>query len=338
MLLTTARTALTAAAVALIAFAGCAPTVLWTGRTADRRHHIAIVKGGDAQWVVVDGQRRAAYRGIAAWSLATGDGGRVVYAARRGAGWVVVDGRPGPTFDGIGEIAIGARGRLAYAAERNGRWHVIVDGAADRAPGWTAILAHTLAYSPDGAHLVYAAEDAAGVHVVVDGVAGPAWSAVGQLATSDDGNGRAHAVYAARRGRDAFAVIDGAIGPRFDDIAQLTVARRGGSTAYLGTTEGAAHVVVDGAVGAAVHGEVRTLQVSADGAHVAYLVRDRAAGDRAICDGAELAAAAPRALAATSLAIVAAPACAVVYVIEDATGMMVVRAGVAEPVAEATRP
>src|SRR6185295_17910047 len=115
---------------------------------------------------------------------------------------------------------------------------------------------------------------------------------------------------AARRGRDAFAVIDGAIGPRFDDIAQLTVARRGGRTAYLGTTDGAAHVVVDGDVGPAVQGEVRALQISPDGTHVAYLVRDRAAGDRVICDGAELAAAAPRTLAAPSLAVVAAPVCA----------------------------
>ncbi|MGH9889607.1 MAG: hypothetical protein ACREBE_29010, partial [bacterium] len=130
--------------------------------------------------------------------------------------------------------------------------------------------------------------------------------------------------------RDAFAVIDGAIGPGFGDIAQLTVARRGGRAAYLGTTGGAAHVVVDGAVGAAVQGTVRALQVGPDGSHVAFLVSDPAAGDRVTCDGAELAAASPRTLAAASLAIVAAPACAVVYVVEG-TGMQVVRAGVAEP-------
>src|SRR5438094_5425641 len=112
--MTSPTSALPAAVLALAASAACAPTVLWTGRTADRRHRVDIVQGSGAQWVMVDGHRRAAYRGIAAWSLATGDGGRIVYAARRGTGWVVVDGRAGPAFDGIGEIAVGARGRLAY--------------------------------------------------------------------------------------------------------------------------------------------------------------------------------------------------------------------------------
>jgi hypothetical protein len=320
--------AMRAAALALVACAACAPTVLWTGRTADRRHRVEIVRGSGAQWVIVDGQRRAAYRGIAAWSLATGDGGRIVYAAQRGARWVVVDGRPGPEFDGIGEIAIGAHGRLAYAAERGGRWQVIVDGAADRAPRWTAILAHTLAFSQDGAHLVYAAEDASGIHVVVDGAPGPGWTGVAQLAMDDAGT---HVVYAARRGRDAFAVIDGAIGPRFTEIAQLAVARPGVRTAYLGNAGRAAHVVVDGAVGPAVQGRVRTLQLSPDGAHVAYVATDPAAGDRVICDGAELAAAPPHAVAASSLAFVAAPTCALAYVLEEPTGMRVVRAGVAGP-------
>jgi hypothetical protein len=330
-----ARSTPAAAAVVLVALAGCAPTVLWTGRTADRRHRVDIVQRSGAQWVLVDGQRRAAYRGIAAWSLATGDGGRVVYAARRGDRWVVVDGRPGPAYDGIGEIAVGAHGRLAYAAERGGRWQVIVDGAADRAAGWTAILARTLAFSQDGAHLIYAAEDASGVHVVVDGVAGPAWTAVGQLAMNDAGT---HVVYAARRGRDAFAVIGGAIGPRFSDIAQLVVARRGARTAYLGDAGRAAHIVVDGAVGPAVQGRVRALQISADGANVAHIESDLAAGDRVICDGAELATAPPRTLAASSLAFVAAPACAVVYVLQERAGMRVVRGGVAEPSYEEVGP
>ena len=325
----TAMPAITrAAALALVACTACAPTVLWTGRTADRRHRVDIVQGAGAQWVVVDGQRRAAYRGIAAWSLATGDGGRVVYAARRGDRWVVVDGRPGPAFDGIGEIAVGAGGRLAYAAEREGRWQVIVDGDVARAPRWTAILSHTLAFSRDGAHLVYAAEDAAGAHVVVDGAVGPAWTGVGQLAMNDAGT---HIAYAARRGRDAFAVIDGVAGPRFTNITQLTVAPRGARTAYLGHLDRATHVVVDGAAGPAHDGPVRALRVSADGAHVAHIATD-GAGDRAMCDGAELATAPPRALIAASLVFVAAPGCALAYALDDPDGVRVVRAGVPGPI------
>jgi hypothetical protein len=324
----TATTTARIAAVALAACTACAPTVLWTGRTADRRHRVDIVQGAGAQWVVVDGQRRAAYRGIAAWSVATGDGARVVYAARRGDGWVVVDGRPGPAFDGIGEIAIGPGGRLAYAAERAGRWEVVVDGAAARPPRWTAILARTLAFSRDGAHLVYAAEDAAGARVVIDGAAGPAWSGVGQLAMNDAGT---RIAYAARRGRDAFAVIDGAAGPRFDNVTQLTVAPRGARTAYLGHVDGATRVVIDGVAGPAHDGAVRALRISADGAHVAHVAAGSDGGDRILCDGDELAATPPRALVAASLAFVAAPGCAVAYVLDEPDGARVVRAGVPGP-------
>jgi len=324
----TARVAPACAAAIALACAACAPTVLWTGRTADRRHRIDIVQGAGAQWVVVDGQRRAGYRGIAAWSLATGDGGRIVYAARRGDRWVVVDGRPGPAFDGIGEIAIGAGGRLAYAAERDGRWLVVVDGATERAPRWTAILARTLAFSRDGAHLVFAAQDAAGVHVVIDGAIGAAWSGVGQLAMDDTGT---HIAYAARRGRDAFAVIDGVAGPRFASITQLTVAPRGARTAYLGHVDGVTHVVVDGAAGPAHLGPVRALRISADGAHVAHVATSPDADDRVLCDGAELATAPPRAVIAASLVFVAAPSCALAYVLDEPPGARVVRAGVAGP-------
>lgn len=312
-------------AAALALGAGCAPAVVWTGRTADRRHRVEIVQDDRVQWVVVDGRRRAAYRGIAAWSIAL-DGARVVYAARRGARWVVVDGRAGPEVDGVGEIALGAGGRLAYAAERAGRWQVIVDGGAERAPGWTAILAHTLRFSRDGAHLVHAAEDAAGVHVVVDGVVGPAWSGVGQLAIDEAG---AHVAYAARRGRDAYAVIDGAAGPRFDDVTQLTVAPRGGRVAYVGLAGGRSRVVIDGTLGPPLDGPVGALRISAGGGHVVYATTGR--GDRVICDGDERGAAPAGAIDAGSLAFVAAAGCDVAYTVAEPGGVRVVAAGVPGP-------
>ena len=313
------------ASVALALGAGCAPAVVWTGRTADRRHQVEIRQADGMQWVVVDGRRRAAYRGIAAWSVAL-DGDRVVYAARRGARWVVVDGRAGPEVDGVGEIALGARGRLAYAAERDGHWEVIVDGAPDRASRWTAVLAHTLRFSRDGAHLVYAAEDVTGVRVAVDGVAGPAWTGVGQLAIDDTG---AHVAYAARRGRDAYAVIDDVVGPPFDDIAQLTIAPGGLRIAYVGRSGGRSRVVVDGVAGPLLDERVGALRISSDGRHVAYAVRGR--GDRVICDGEELAAAPAGAIDPASLAFVAAPGCGLTYTQTEPGGVRVVRAGVPGP-------
>jgi hypothetical protein len=208
---------------------------------------------------------------------------------------------------------------------------VVVDGAAVRSPPrWTAILARTLRFTGDGAHLAYAAEDAAGAHVVIDGAAGPAWSGIGQLALDDTG---AHVAYAARGGRDRFAVIDGVVGPRFDDIAQLTVAPHGGRAAYVGVDGAAMHVVVDGEVDHAPGpdaGRVRALQLSRDGAHVAY-VASRDSGDRVICDGAEVALVPPGSLDPGSLGFVAAPGCGLAYRLVEPTGARVVRAGAAGP-------
>ena len=224
---TAARVRAPALALALaFACAGCGPALVWSGKTPDRLHRIDVIKQSGIEWVMVDGRRRAAYRAIAAWSLAMShDGRHLAYAARLAGRWLVVhDGHPGRGWDGIGEIVLSPAGRLAYAAEQGGRWHVVVDGRAG--PAWDALLAGTLRFSPDGARVAYAASNDAGVHVVVDGRIGPAWDGVGQLGF---GAGGAHLVYAARRGDQRRAVVDGAMDPPFDELAHLEPGARGGA-------------------------------------------------------------------------------------------------------------
>lgn len=262
------------AVIALAALlTGCAPAVIWTGHTQDRVHTIEIAQRDDLQWIVVDGQRRDAYRSIAAWSIAS-HGDRVAYAAVRGDGWVVVGA--GPTtgvWRGIGEVLLGPR-RAAYSGERAGGWHVVVDGVVG--PRWDAILAGTLRFA--GPRVLYVARDAAGARVVVDDVAGPAWDGVGQLVASTDG---AHVVYAARRGKDAIVVAGGATGAAYRAISKLHLA--GATPVYAALDGDGAWRVVTGATASAPYAAVRSIVVRDQ--HVAYLARDRD-GDLVVCDGA----------------------------------------------------
>jgi hypothetical protein len=105
--------------------------VIWSGRTPDRRHAVEVVEDGGLDYVVVDGTRRAAYRGIVGGSIAVPGavpGDHIAFAARVGAKWVVVaDGRAGEPWDAINHVGLSPTGRLAYIAERGGRWYVVSD-------------------------------------------------------------------------------------------------------------------------------------------------------------------------------------------------------------------
>lgn len=300
------------AALAACALTACLPHLIWTGHTADRRHRIEIVRKGDYDWIVVDGLPHSRARRIDAWSLATA-GDRIVYAATRGAGWVVVDdGRPGPVWDGVAELVV-AGAHTAYAAERAGRWRVVVDGRAGAA--WDAILAGTLQFSRDTAHVAYVAHDTAGDHVVIDGRAGPAYAGIAHLVLADDG---AHVAYAARIGEAAFVVADGVAGPRYRMIARLELA--GARAVYTARGPEGWYVVAGAPAGP--YESVHDLVVR--GAHAAWHARD-ASGDVVACDGAVVA----RAPAIADDRLAAVDGCDVAYVVPAGAGVQVVARGVA---------
>jgi hypothetical protein len=280
----TARRLLGPALVLALALAGCGPKLLWSGRTPDRRHAIEVVEDAGLSYVVVDGKRRAAYRGIAGWSIAFSPRGSMAYAARVGRRWVVVhDGAPGEPWDSVGELVLSATGRLAYAAERAKGWHAVVDHRAG--PRFDAILAGTLRFSADGRRVAYAGRAAGRVRVVADGVPGPTFDGVGRLELSADG---ARIAYAARRGLDAHVVVDGATGPRLRAVGKLALSPRGGRVAYAGLDRDGWRVITDGEPGPAV-GAVRHLLFRDDGRHLAWIAR---VGERDVLalDGAPVAA------------------------------------------------
>ncbi len=298
-------------ALLALAVAGCAPTVIWSGHSADRRHSFEVVQDGDHQRVIVDGARRTAYTRVAAWSLQT-TGSRIVHAARQGRDWVVVDaGRPGARWDGIGELAV-AGDHTAYAAERAGRWQVVVDGIAG--PAWDAVLAGTLRLSPTGEHVVYAARDAGGAHVVIDGAIGPAWDGVAHLRFGDGG---AHVGYVARAGDEATVVVDGEPGPRHREIARLRLS--GARPVYAARDASDWRVIA--AEPSPPYREVRAIVTA--GEHAAWIARDDG-GELVACDGAVVARAAR--FDPARLALVG--GCDVVYATRDAAGVHVVHGAI----------
>ena len=245
-----------------VALAACGPKVLWTGHTADRRAQVDVLEHNGATFVVVDGHRRAGYRGIAVRSLQLA-GPHIAYAAQVGPHWkVVVDERhdrvPGPPFDSIGEIVLADTGRVAYAAERAGRWHVVVDGVAG--PACDAILARTLRI--ENGRVLYGAQRAGRDHLVVDGAFGPAFDGIGQIVTTKD-----HVAYVGRLGTTVRAIVDGVAHPTWSGITKLTLTTTTAYTAYDGERW---HVVV-GARPIAAAMSIHRLAQRADGAHVAWI-------------------------------------------------------------------
>ena len=271
------------AAALLAVLASCTSQVIWSGHTDDRRRRIDIVLDGDHTFVVIDGKRTAGFAAVAAGSLALA-GRHVAFAARHGAGWVVVgDGRQSALWDGVGAIELTATGRLAYSAERAGGWAVVVDGAAG--PRFDAILAGSLRFSADATRLAYAAGSAGAVRTVVDGQPGAPWQGIPQLGFSPDAH---HAGYVGRRGRDYHAVIDGAAGPAWSAIGALVLGPAN-HVAYAASDGAAWRVVADGEPGPAV-AEVRRIAWRDDGRHLAWLAVSDGASVLAL-DGTPVAAA-----------------------------------------------
>jgi hypothetical protein len=247
-----------------IALSACGPKTIWTGRTADRLHRVDVMRDGGLDFVMIDGKRRAAYRGVAGWSIALARD-HIAFAAKVGARWLVVhDGRMSrETWDGIGALRLTDDDRLVYIAHRAGGWHVV---AGDRVgPRVDAILDTTLTLA--GTHVAYVAQLGSHTHAVVDGKLGPAFDGIGQLSLDADGR----YAYAARRGLDAFVVTAAGTGARCDGVAMLTLGPRG-HVAYVATLGDDQHVAVDGNLGPTIDA-VSHLIFRDDGEHVAWIGR-----------------------------------------------------------------
>jgi roadblock/LC7 domain-containing protein len=113
------------------------------------------------------------------------DGKCVVYVAMKGdKQLVVVDGQPGPEYDGIRNLVFSPDGKtVAYAAVKGDKWFVVVDGQPgpeyDQDDVWVAqTVTVPIVFSPDGKRVAYAARKGGMGFVVVDGQPGPEYDYV----------------------------------------------------------------------------------------------------------------------------------------------------------------
>ena len=104
------------------------------------------------------------------------DSRHLAYAVKKnGRASVVLDGKAGRPFDGIGAVVFSPGGaRVAYAAQRKLRWCVVADGIPGADYDW---IAAAPGFSPNERRLVYVAERFTGIagreqFVVLDGMEG----------------------------------------------------------------------------------------------------------------------------------------------------------------------
>lgn len=292
--------------VCLVGSSACT-WVVWHGHSPDRRVHVVVREKLGHQIVFRDGKSDPAFDGISVEGIAFSDDGQhLAYPARRGDRWcLVLDGKPGPFWEGIGLVRFGPNAKKpVYAGYNQGQWRMVVDGRSE--PAMDSILLESLTFSPDGNHVAYAGTISGRTHVVRDGLADPGFDGIGGLAFSADSGHLLYVArsdsgvrivvdgqgglsyddiaepifdplgqrlaYAAKNGQEWFIVLDGKEGPGFEAVGGLTFAASGKKFAYVGSREGRASVILDGSQGEAYEQIISdSLCFSPDGQHLAFV-------------------------------------------------------------------
>lgn len=186
-----------------------------------------------SQWfLVVEGEPERAIEGIIDQTLAfSPDSQRLAYAVGRTnrSAYVVVDGLPGPVYDGIGgsvpaglsmvqasmrrDYHLGVESSLifspdsrkvAYLAHQGGKKQVVIDAQPQEVP--MDFLAGGMFFSDDSRHLAYGCRRGDKFFLVVDGKKGADYDALGHFEFSPDGN---HVAFTAKQGERMLVVVDG---------------------------------------------------------------------------------------------------------------------------------
>ena len=96
------------------------------------------------------------------------DGKTLAYLGKHdGRVYAVINGKESAGYASCGSLTFSAKGQIAYSAERNGEAFVVRDGVEGR--HYEGIVADTMTFSPDGAHLAYEARGKDNSMLVIDG-------------------------------------------------------------------------------------------------------------------------------------------------------------------------
>ncbi|MFO0546944.1 MAG: hypothetical protein U0271_01085 [Polyangiaceae bacterium] len=248
------------------ALGGCSPFVLHDFGSVGDLGRVRVTSDGEAQWLEIGERELGPYDHVAIDSLVASPDGRsmawVADSAEDGVR-VILDGRQGPSFEGIGQLAWGARSdRLVYAAMRNGRWVVATPEGLGR--DLLSLGGGRLSACPRGA--AYTGRDERGAFVVVaDATLGP-FDAAGGLhvdATCD------HFAFAAQQGEESYVFVDGERFGPYLDVAEVALAPTLGRFAATVWTADGWRVLADGSL-SKPFARVSSLAFSANAARLVY--------------------------------------------------------------------
>jgi len=174
------------------------------------------------------------------------DGRHAIWLRRADGGrtQLLLDGTPGPAFDGAYQppAVLSEDGRhVAYRVDdkKGARQFVIHDGTVG--PPFDHLLGMPV-FSPDGRRLAYAGERRGVYQVVLDGKPSPDYELVGHLNFSPDSK---KFVYAAQKDKRRFVIVDGARGPSFDDVYPAGFTPDGRHLVYYATQGHKQRIMVD---------------------------------------------------------------------------------------------
>jgi hypothetical protein len=229
--------------------------------------HVAYVAGqGDKRLVVVDGRPGPAYDGIGMDGGQLDDTSRGCPAVRSDKQIVTEAGtgllRSYPFF------SLDSR-RVAYIAQEAGKWFVVLDGTPG--PSYDGIGERSLVCSPDSRHVAYVAIQGNKQFVVLDGKPGPVYDGIGFCAPIFSPDSRRVAWWA-RRGGKWFAVVDGRPGPACDRVDEVVFSPNSRRVAYVAQRDDNEFVIADGkriAPDGSIVGSAAVF--SPDSRHLAYV-------------------------------------------------------------------
>jgi hypothetical protein len=188
---------------------------------------------------------------------------------------VVLDNKESRSYDAVNTILFNNKGNsCAYHAQRDGKHYIVIDGQESQ----PFEVAHSLRFSPDGAHIAYAMELPDGneegfrQYAVLDGNnIGPYETVVeGGLIFSNDGKQFA---FKAEKHDEFFMVLNNHEGKHYSDVLQATLTfSADNKLAFAAENESRRFVNADG-VESAGYNDIYSVTYSPDNSIMAFTAR-----------------------------------------------------------------
>ena len=228
-----------------------------------------VVAEGNQSRVVINGKLGPLYEGIGALRFGL-ESKRLAYIVRKGTHqYLALDDRLLGPFNLIADFTLGPNGQLGMLVRSDDGWRAVIDGQESE----VFDNLRSIQFSQGGQY-AYAAERDDSWFIIRDGMRSLAFGRVGQLTFAGES-----LFYKASWGDDNFVVADTIRGPSLKWIGRLILSPDGLHLAYLGQPwGGSVSVFHDGTVNAVPYALNGTLVLSNDYQHWACLVQDEIDG------------------------------------------------------------